>query len=83
MLHFSMRCNCLPFHAAYVSSLPASAHPHLDRQLDWDNQINKDLIEIALHMLHWEVRLRVHLGLTDKDVHDIKANHSNSPELQR
>jgi hypothetical protein len=51
--------------------------------LDWDNGIDRDLIEIAHHMLDWEVRLRVYLEMTDEDVHDIKAKHPNSPELRR
>jgi hypothetical protein len=50
--------------------------------LDWDNGIDSDLIEIAHHMLDWEVRLRVHLELTAVDVHNIKAKHPNNPELQ-
>ena len=44
---------------AYASSLPASALPHLEQQLDWN-----DLIEIAHHMLDWEEKLCTHLGLT-------------------
>ena len=63
---------------AYASSLPASALPHLEQQLDWN-----DLIEIAHHMLDWEEKLCTHLGLTAVDIHDIKAKHQNNPELQR
>ena len=63
---------------AHASSLPASALPHLEQQLDWN-----DLIEIAHHMLDWEEKLCTHLGLTAVDIHDIKAKHQNNPELQR
>jgi hypothetical protein len=66
-----------------VSSLPDSAHRHLDQLLDWDNQIDKDLTEIAHHMLEWEEKLCTHLGLTAVDAHDIKAKYSSNPELQR
>jgi hypothetical protein len=68
---------------AYVSSLSASALPHLDQQLDWDNRIDKDLTEIAHRMLNWEEKLCTHLGFTAEDAHDIKAKHPNNPELQR
>jgi hypothetical protein len=68
----------LPFHAA------ASAHPHLDKQLDWDQEgVDRDLIEIAHCMLNWEEKLCTDLGLTVEDAHDIKAKHQNNPELQR
>ena len=45
--------------SSLCSSLPASALPHLEQQLDWN-----DLIEIAHHMLDWEEKLCTHLGLT-------------------
>ena len=65
-------------------SLPASARPLLEQQLDWDHQgVDKDLIEIAHHMLGWEEKLCSHLGLTEVDVHDIEKIHSGNPELQR
>ena len=70
--------------SSYVWSLPASARPLLEQQLDWDNEgVDKDLIEIAHHMLDWEVKLCSHLGLTTIDVHDIKEKNSGKPELQR
>ena len=50
---------CTGHFPAYASSLPASALPHLEQQLDWN-----DLIEIAHHMLDWEEKLCTHLGLT-------------------
>ena len=66
---------CTGHFPAHASSLPASALPHLEQQLDWN-----DLIEIAHRMLDWEEKL---LGLTAVDIHDIKARHQNNPELQR
>ena len=65
-------------------SLPASARPLLEQQLDCDNEgVDKDLIEIAHHMLDWEEKLCSHLGLTLVDVHDIREIHPRNPELQR
>ena len=69
---------CNDLLSAYASSLPASALPHLDQQLNWT-----DLTEIAHHMLDWEEKLCTHLGLTAVDIHDIKAKHQNNPKLQR
>ena len=41
-----------------MSSLPASVRPLLDQQLDWDNQMDRDLHFIADdHMLDWEKKL--------------------------
>ena len=69
---------------AYVSSLPISACPHLEHQLDWDHKgVDRDLNEIALHMLGWEEKLCAHLGLTAVDIYDIKAIHASNPALQR
>ena len=62
----------------YVAILPNRAHPHLKCQLGW-----VDLCEIARHMLDWEERLCTHLGLTEVDVHGIKAMHFDNPPLQR
>ena len=74
----------VPHFPAYVSSLPANARPYLELQLDHDHGgVDKDLCEIAEHMLGWEEKLHTHLGLTHVNVHDIiKANNSN-PLLQR
>ena len=68
----------------YVSSLPPAVQPHLEHQLDWDNEgVDKDLSEIAHHMLDWEVKLSTHLKLTEIDISDVKEKHSKEPELQR
>ena len=66
-----------------MSSLPANTHAYLDFQLDWDNGEDRDLIEIAHHMLDWEVKMCKHLGLTIVDIHDIKKNHPMEAELRR
>ena len=58
-----------------MSSLPACARPHLELQLDWGHEgVEKDLSEIADHMLHWEEKLSTHLELTPTDIHDIKKD---------
>ena len=63
---------------AYVSSLPATALPLLEWQLDEGNWgVEKDLIEIAHCMLEWEVMLAPHLGLTAVDMHDITKGISD------
>ena len=69
-----------------MSSLVASANacPLLEQLLDWDHEgVDKDLIEIAHHMLNWEEKLCSHLGLTEVDKHDIKEIYTGKPELQR
>ena len=62
----------------YMSSLPASVHPHLELKLEC-----VDFCDIAYHMCDWETKLWAHLGLTATDVSDIKDMYSNKPELQR
>ena len=70
--------------SSYVSSLPASARPHLELQLDWGHEgVDKDLSEIADHMLHWDGKLSTFLKLTATNVHDIKIIHRDRPSLQR
>ena len=70
--------------SSFLSSLPAGARIHLELQLDSDNEgVEKDLSEIAQHMLGWEEKLCVHLRLTKVDIHDIKATYSGNPPLQR
>lgn len=65
----------------YVSSLPPDAHPYLEMQLDWDNDFDRDLIEIANFMISWEDNLATHLELTAVDIHDIK--NERNIKLQR
>ena len=67
-----------------ATSLPAGAISHLDQVLDRSNDgVERDLIEIAHHMLDWEEKLCSPLGLTEVDVRDIKEIYSGNPELQR
>ncbi len=69
---------------SYVSSLPASAHPYLERELDWGHGgVETDLSTIADHMLNWEEKLSTQLGLTPVDIHDIKETYRDKPVLQR
>ena len=64
-----------------MSTLPASALPHLDQQLDGDHEgVDQDLCEIAKHMLDWE-DLSTHLKLTTAEIRDI--NDDFKPSLRR
>jgi hypothetical protein len=65
--------------SVYVSTLPTSARRYLDQPVDRKT----DLDLIADPMLHWEQKLLTHLGLTEFDVHDIKASLPMKPLLQR
>ena len=74
----------VPSASTYISTLPVTAYPHLDLELDQDhNGVELDLSEIASHMRKWEEKLSSALGLTHIDVEDIKAIHRDRPELQR
>ena len=66
-----------------LSLLPLCVFPYLDQTLDWDNELDQDLIEIAKHLVRWEERLVSPFRLSPADIHDIKANNQQSPELQR
>lgn len=58
-------------------------HPHLENQLDWDNDVDRDLCEIAHYMLNWDTTLAPHLSLTEVNISDIKHKFVIDPELQR
>lgn len=73
-----------PDFKAYASRLPAGAWPHFKQKLDWDNEgVDRDLYEIAHHLLNWEEKLSTHLELTATDISDIRDIHMNNPALQR
>ena len=73
----------VPDFQTYVSSLPASARPCLELLLDFGHEgAEKDLYEIARHMLNWE-EISALLGLTATDISDMKDMHPNKPALQR
>ncbi len=66
-----------------MSTLPAGARPHLERQLDWGHEgVDADLDEIAEQMIEWEEKLSASLGLTRMDIHDITEG-GRSLVLQR
>ena len=68
---------------SYVSSLPASVCPFLNQQLDWDNQMDRDLHFVADdYMLDWEKKLSNQLGITLSDIYNIKTEH-HKPNLIR
>ena len=64
-----------------MSSLSDAATSYLDKELDWDNNYNKDLIEIAEHMLEWETHLTSPFHLTETDIDDITREPKS--QLQR
>ena len=66
-----------------LSLLPVAVFPYLDKELDWDNDYERDLIEIANHMLRWEEQLAAPFKLSPVDIHDIKSTPNQSPELLR
>ena len=56
-----------------MSSLSTSVRLLLDQQLDWDNEVDRDLHFIADdHTLDWEEKLSELLEITPGDIHDIK-----------
>ena len=57
----------------------------LEKELDWDSEgVDKDLVEIADKMIHWEEKgLHSLLELSHIDVHDIKDAYRDKPVLQR
>ena len=57
--------------------------PHLEYQLDSDNDVDRDLREIAHHMLGWDSNLATPLQLTQVDISDIKESFLERPELRR
>ena len=67
----------------YVSSLPAHARPHLELILDHSHEgVEKDLYEIAKHMLNWE-EMSSYLELTAGDVSDTRNRYPEKPSQQR
>ena len=69
----------------YVSLLPVSDRPKLDKILDWDRKgVETDMANIAMNsMQDWEMMLVTHLNLTHAEVEDIKREWQNKPNLQR
>ena len=70
--------------SSFQASLPPSRHPYLERQLDFDQGgVDRDLNKIADSIINWEMNLSVELGLTNNEIHDIKAEHPINNALQR
>ena len=61
----------------YLEEIPAHNHHKLDKELDCDNEVDRDLIEISQYIIEWEEKLRVHLKLTKEEVHRIKQGQEN------
>ena len=60
----------------YEEKIPTHNLWKLDKELDYDNDCDRDLIEIAKYIIKWEEDLQVTLGLTMEDVHEIKQKES-------
>lgn len=66
-----------------MSFLPPAVHPLLEKQIDWDNDADRDLCEIADHVHNWDSNMASCLSLTKVDISDIKQKFMLKPELQR
>ena len=56
----------------YLERIPPHNCWKLDKELDYDNNIDRDLIAVAHDIINWEINLKVPLGLTETDVYRIK-----------
>ena len=65
----------------YLEQIPQQSRWKLDKELDWDNDFDRDLTEIAQCIVNWQGTLRVHLGLTETDVDRI--NQETTPTLRQ
>ena len=65
----------------YLELIPIHNHWKLDEELDWDNDYDRDLTEIAKGLTNWQTNLRVPLGLTLADVRRI--NQTKYPALKQ
>ena len=72
---------CIGDLSRYLKLIPSCNHWKLEEELDWDNDINRDLIEISKHIISWEVDLKVPLGLTLRDIYNIKQETEPSLRL--
>ena len=58
-------------------------HFHVEKQLDWDNDAEADLKEMAYYMEDWDLKLATCLKLTEADTDHINRKYSEDPVLQR
>ena len=61
----------------YFHRIPPHNRLKLDEELDYDNDVDRDLIAVADNMINWEVNLKVPLGLTEADVYRIKQERDS------
>ena len=62
-----------------MSSLPASAHEFLKKEIDWDHDgVEEDLDYIARYLTDWEAKLVVPLRFTRHQVDILKEKHKHS-----
>ena len=67
--------------SSYLRLIPVHNQCKLDEELDYDNDIERDLEEIAQYIIDWELNLRGPLGLTREEVHRI--NQEGDPILKQ
>ena len=67
--------------SSYLRLIPVHNQCKLDEELDYDNDIDRDLEEIAQYIIDWELNLRGPLGLTREEVHRI--NQEGDPVLKQ
>ena len=57
---------------SYLKLISLHNQRKLDNELDFDNDFDRDLVEIAGHIHNWKVALKVPLGLSERDVRSIE-----------
>ena len=77
MLHFTEVDDII----RYLELIPPANQYKLDKELDWDNDTDRDLTEISQYITNWETKLIVPFGLTEADRHIIKVE--NDPVLRK
>ena len=58
--------------AAFFKRIPFHKRWKLDKELDFDNEYNRDVVEIAPYLHNWQVDLKVPFELSRRDVALIK-----------
>ena len=57
--------------SAYLQLIPVRNHHKLDKELDYNNDIDRDLIDISQYIIGWKEKLKSRLGMTKFDVYRI------------
>ena len=67
----------------HVETISEQNRYKLKEKLDFENETEVHLANIADSMINWETKLAPSLGLTEVDVCDIRSDHQNQAVLQR